>query len=57
MTNLTSEKEKNYDDIMLENYDVIAIFFILDQLGANRKPNSGRIVYKTYVFINRNFLS
>ena len=57
MTNLTSEKGKNYDDIMLENYDVIAIFFILDQLGANRKPNSGRIVYKTYVFINRNFLS
>ena len=57
MTNLTSEKENNYDDIMLENYDVIAIFFILDQLGANRKPNSGRIVYKTYVFINRNFLS
>ena len=57
MTNLTSEKEKNYDDIMLENFDVIAIFFILDQLGANRKPNSGRIVYKTYVFINRNFLS
>ena len=57
MTNLTSEKETNYDDIMLENYDAIAIFFILDQLGANRKPNSGRIVYKTYVFINRNFLS
>ena len=56
MTNLTSEK-KNYDNVMLKNYDVIAIFFILDQLGANRKPNSGRIVYKTYVFINRNFLS
>ena len=56
MTNLTSEK-KNYDDVMLENNDVIVIFFILDQLGANWKPNSGRIVYKTYVFINRNFLS
>ena len=41
---------------MVENYDVIVIFLIYGQLGAIRKPNSGCIVNKTYIFINSNFL-
>ena len=41
---------------MLENCDVIIIFPIYDQFGAIRKPDSGRIVCKTYVFINSNLL-
>ena len=45
------------DKQMSENYDVIVIFLIYDQFGAIRKPDSGRIVYKTYIFINSNLLS
>ena len=45
------------DKEMSENYDVIVIFLIYDQFGAIRKPDSGRIVYKTYIFINSNLLS
>ena len=32
-------------------------FPIYSQFGAIRKPNSGRIVCKSYIFINSNFLS
>ena len=42
---------------MLANCDVIVIFLIYGQFGANRKPDSGHIVYKTYIFINNNLLS
>ena len=42
---------------MSANCDVSVIFSIFDQLGAIRKPDSGRIVCKTYIFINSNFLS
>ena len=42
------------DDVMLENYDVIVISPIYLQFGAIQKPDSGRIVYKTYIFINSN---
>ena len=42
---------------MLADCDVIVIFLIHGQLGANRKPDSGRIVLKTYIFINSNLLS
>ena len=41
---------------MSKNCDVIAIFLIYGQSGATRKPDSGRIVCKTYVFINSNLL-
>ena len=44
------------DDVMSENYDVIAIFPIYDKFGAIRKPSSRRIVYKTYIFINSDLL-
>ena len=45
------------DDVMSENCDLIDIFPIYDQFGAIRKPDSGRIVCKTYIFINSNLLS
>ena len=37
--------------------DVIVDFPIYGQFGAIRKPDSGRIVCKTYMFINSNLLS
>ena len=42
---------------MSVNCDVIVIFPIYGQFGAIRKPDSGRIVCKTYIFINSNLLS
>ena len=43
-------------DVMLANCDVIVIFSIYDQFGAIRKPDSGCMVCKTYLFINSNIL-
>ena len=45
------------DDIMSKNCDVIAILPIYSQFGAIWKPDSGRIVCKTYIFINSHLLS
>ena len=42
---------------MSMNRDVIVIFSIYGQFAAIRKPYSGCIVYKTYIFINSNLLS
>ena len=44
------------DNMMSANCDVV-IFLIYDQLGAIKKPGSGRIACKTYIFINSNLLS
>ena len=41
---------------MSENCNVIAILPIYDQSGAFRKPDSGCIECKSYVFINSNLL-
>ena len=53
----TATSKKIYDYIMLANCDVVVIFSIYGQFGAIPKPDSRRIVYKTYIFINSNFLS
>ena len=45
------------DAVMSANCGVIVIFPIYGQFGAIRKPDSGRIVCKTYIFINSNLLS
>ena len=37
---------------MSGNFDVTAIFSIYSQFRAIQKPNSERIVCKTYIFIN-----
>ena len=42
---------------MSANCGVIVIFLIYGQFGAIRKPDSGRIVSKIYIFINSNLLS
>ena len=42
---------------MSQNCDVIAIFPIYDQFEANRKPDFGRTVCKSYISINSNLLS
>ena len=44
------------DDVMSANCDAIVIFPIYDQFGTIRKPDSGRIVSKTYIFINSDLL-
>ena len=49
---------KTYDDdVMSANCDIIVIFPIYGQFGAIRKPDLGRMVSKTYIFINSNLLS
>ena len=45
------------DDVISETFDVIVIFPIYGQFGAVWKPDPGRIVCKTYIFINSNLLS
>ena len=42
--------KKSDDDFMSGNYHVIVIF------SHFRMPDSGPIVYKTYIFINNNLL-
>ena len=42
---------------MLANCDVIVFFPIYGQFAAIRMPDSGRMVYNIYVFINNNLLS
>ena len=44
------------DDFMSVRYDVIVFFPIYDQFVAMGKPDFGRMVYKTYIFINSNLL-
>ena len=49
---------KTFDDgVMLANCDVIVIFLIYGQFGAVQRPDSGRIICKTYIFINGNLSS
>ena len=45
------------DDIMSPNFHFTVIFPIYSQYGAIQKPDSRRIVCKTYIFINSNLLS
>ena len=49
---------KKFDDeVMSENCSFVAIFLIYGQYGAIQKLDLGRIVCKTYIFINSNLLS
>ena len=50
------DKRKFDNEIMSQNCDVIVIFPIYGQFGEIRKPDSRRIIRKTYVFINSNLL-
>ena len=49
---------KKFDDYIMSSVcDVIDISSIYGQFGVIRKPDSRRIVYKTYIFIKTYFLS
>ena len=37
--------------------DVIVFFLVYGQFLAIRKPDSGHMIQKTYIFINKNLLS
>ena len=54
--NKTTSKKIDVD-FMSETCDVNIIFPIYGHFGAIRKPDSGRIVCKTYIFINSKLLS
>ena len=49
-------RSKKFDEFS-ESCDVIVIFSIYSQVGAIRKPDPGRINYKTFIFNNNNLLS
>ena len=53
----TATSRKFDDDVMLANCDVIVFFLIYGQFAAIRKLYSGRMAYKTYIFINNNLKS
>ena len=52
----TATSNKIDDDAMTANGDVFVFFPIYGQFAAIRKPDSGRMVYKSYIFINNNLL-
>ena len=49
----TATSKKIEDDVMSANCDVIVIFPIYGHFGAYREPDSGHIVCKTYIFIQK----
>ena len=53
--NKTTSKKFD-DDVISENCDVIVMYPISGQFREIRKPDSGSIVCKTYIFINSNLL-
>ena len=50
-------QSKNNNDVTSANGDVIVLFPIYGQSAAIWKPDSGYMVYKTYIFIKNNLLS
>ena len=50
----TATSKKFDGDVMSANCDVIVFFPIYGEFAAIRKPDSGRMVCKTYIFINNN---
>ena len=52
----TITSKKFDDDIMSKNCDVIVIFPSYGRFGAIPKPDSGRMICKTFIFVNSNFL-
>ena len=56
VTQIDKRNKKIDDDLMSENCDAIAVFPMCYQFEAIPKPDSGRIVCKTYIFIKSNLL-
>ena len=53
----TSTSKKFDDDVMSASYGVIVIFPIYGWFRAVRYPDSGRMVYDSYIIIVSNFLT
>ena len=53
----TTMSNKVDNDVMLANCDIIVFFSIYFQFAVFRKLDSRRMVYKTLILINSNFLS
>ena len=53
----TTTSKKFDDDFVLVDFNVIVIFAIYDHFAPIRKPDSGRMVCKSYIFIDSNLLS
>ena len=56
-TRKRQKKKIIHDDILSANFDAIVILWIYTQFGPMLKLDFGRMVCKTNVFININFLS
>ena len=57
LTRKTKQRQKIDDNVMSVIYDVIVFIPISGQFGPIPKPDSGRVVCKTYFFIKSNLLS
>ena len=55
--NETKKLRKFAVDVMSANCNAIVIFSVYGQFGAIRKPDSGRLVYKTYIFSKSSLMS
>ena len=54
----THQRQKRKLPMMSCQQIVTSLFFpIYEQFAATRKPDSGRRVYETYIFINSDLLS
>ena len=53
----TATSKKIGDNVMSKNCDAIIVFPIYGQFGAIQQPDSGRMIFKTYIFIESNLLS
>ena len=51
----TAAYKKIDNEVMSANCDAIAFFPIYGQFASIRKPDSGHMVCKTYIFNNNNF--
>ena len=56
-TRNTEITKKVDDNVMSANCGLIISFLFYGRFGAIRKPDSGGMDYKTYIFINSNLLS
>ena len=53
----TATSKKFDDDAISANCGVIVVFPIYVRFGAIRKPDSGCMIFKTYIFTKSNLLS
>ena len=57
LTRKTLQCQKHGNDVMPTNCDVFVFFPVYGQIAGTWKPDSGRMIYKFYIFINNILLS